>query len=177
MIAIVSMMLTVGHQGALAQTSLKINNHKKENKMTVEQNKQTVIRFNKEFFEKGNMDITKEVFAENFVNHSAPPNSPTDVGPMVKFVTALHHGFSDISVEIQEIFGEGDKVCVRKTITATHTGEFMGKPATGKKIVMHIMDIEMLKDGKITDRWNLSDFPQVLQTLYFSSKLAPGMPG
>ena len=164
-IVMVSIIFTIGYQNAQAQSSKNINNHKKENKMNVEQNKQVVIRFNNEFFGKGNMDITKEVFAENFVNHSAPPNSPTDVGPMVKFVTALHHGFSDISVEIQEIFGEGDKVCVRKTITATHTGEFMGKPATGKKIVMHIMDIEMLKDGKITDRWNLSDFPQILQSL------------
>ena len=133
--------------------------------MTVEQNKQLVIRFNNEFFEKGNTDIIKELFAENFVNHSAPPNSPTDAGPMVKFVTGLHHGFSDISVQILDIFGEGNKVCVRKTITATHTGEFMGKAATGKKIVINIFDIEVLKDGKITDRWNSSDFPQILQSL------------
>ena len=156
---------TLGYQNVQAQRSKSIDNHKMENKMTAEQNKQIVIRFNNEFFGKGNTDITKEVFAENFVNHSAPPNAPTNVGPMVKFVTDFHHGFSDISVDIQEIFGEGDKVCVRKTITATHTGEFMGKQATGKKIVMHIMDIEVLKDGKITDRWNLSDFPQILQSL------------
>jgi len=84
---------------------------------------------------------------------------------MVKFVMGLHHGFSDISVQILEIFGEDNKVCVRKTITATHTGEFMGKAATGKKIVINIFDIEILKDGKITDRWNSSDFPQILQGL------------
>jgi len=164
-IAIVSIILTLGNHNAQAQSSKKINNNKKEDKMTVEQNKQVVIRFNNEFFGKGNTDITKEVFAENFVNHSAPPNAPTNVGPMVKFITDFHHGFSDISVDIQEIFGEGDKVCVRKAITATHTGEFMGKQPTGKKIVMHIMDIEVLKDGKITERWNLSDFPQILQSL------------
>jgi predicted ester cyclase len=164
-IAVVSVISMLSYQNAQAQSSKNINNHKKESKMTVEQNKELVIRFNNEFFGKGNTDITKEVFAENFVNHSAPPNAPTNVGPMVKFVTDFHHGFSDISVDIQEIFGEGDKVCVRKTITATHTGEFMGKQATGKKIVMHIMDIEVLKDGKITDRWNLSDFPQILQSL------------
>ena len=163
--AIVTIILTLGIHNTQAQTSKTINKHKTENKMTVEQNKQTVIRFNKDFFEKGNMDITKEVFAENFVNHSAPPNSPTDVSPMVKFVTALHHGFSDISVDIQEIFGEGNKVCVRKTITATHSGEFMGKQATGKKITVNIFDIEVLKGGKITDRWNSSDLPQVLQSL------------
>ncbi|HKC67263.1 MAG TPA: ester cyclase [Bacteroidia bacterium] len=164
-LAIAMLTSTLGYQNAQAQTSKNNNKPKMENKTIVEQNKQIVTRFNKEFFEKGNMDITKEVFAENFINHSAPPNSPTDVGPMVKFVTALHHGFSNISVDIQEIFGEGDKVCVRKTITATHTGEFMGKQATGKKIVINIIDIEVLKDGKITERWNSTDFPQVLQSL------------
>jgi predicted ester cyclase len=157
--------LTLGYQNAQAQTSKNNNKTKMETKMTVEQNKQIVIRFNSEFFGKGNTGIVKEVFAENFVNHSAPSNAPTNVGPMVKFVTDFHHGFSDISVDIQEIFCEGDKVCVRKTITATHTGEFMEKQATGKKIVMHIMDIEVLKDGKITDRWNSTDFPQIFQGL------------
>ncbi len=163
--SIALLILTLGYQNVQAQSSKNNNKPKTENKMTVEQNKQIVIRFNDEFFEKGNTDIIKELFAENFVNHSAPPNSPTDAGPMVKFVMGLHHGFSEISVQILDIFGEGDKVCVRKTITATHTGEFMGKPATGKKIVINIFDIEVLKDGKITDRWNSSDFPQVLQSL------------
>lgn len=136
-----------------------------EEKSAIEQNKQVVIRFNEEFFGKGNTDITKELLAENFVNHSAPPNSPTDASPMVKFVTGFHHGFSDISVQILDIFGEGDKICVRKTITATHTGEFMGKQPTGKKIAINIFDVEVLKDGKITDRWNSSDFPQMFQGL------------
>jgi len=164
-IAMAVLTLALGYQNAQAQTSKNNNKPKMENKMTAEQNKQVVIKFNNEFFGKGNTEIAKEVFAENFVNHSAPPNTPTDASPMVKFVAGLHKGFSDISVQILEIFGEGDKVCVRKTITATHTGEFMGKQATGKKIVINIIDIEVLKDGKITDRWNSSDFPQVFQSL------------
>ena len=165
MIPIALLILTVGYQNVQAQSSKNNNKPKTENKMVVEKNKQVVIKFNNEFFEKGNTDIIKVLFAENFVNHSAPLNSPTDAGPMVKFVMGLHHGFSDISVQILDIFGEGNKVCVRKTITATHTGEFMGKAATGKKIVINIFDIEVLKDGKITDRWNSSDFPQILQSL------------
>ena len=135
-----------------------------EEKSAIEQNKQVIIRFDNEFFGKGNTDITKELLAENFVNHSAPPNSPADASPMVKFVTDFHRGFSGILVQIHEIFGEDDKVCVRKIITATHTGEFMGKQTTGKKIVLNIFDIEVLKDGKITDRWNSSDFPQLFQS-------------
>ena len=110
-------------QNAQAQSSNNSNKHKPENEMTnpfltpaeqAEQNKQVVIRFNNEFFAKGNTDIAKELFAENFVNHSAPPNAPTDASPMVKFVTGFHHGFSDISVQIHEIFGEDDKVSCEK---------------------------------------------------------------
>jgi len=164
-IAMAILTLTLGYQNVQAQTSKNNNKPNMENKMTVEQNKQVVIKFNNEFFGKGNTDITKELLAENFVNHSAPPNAPTDESPMVKFATDFHLGFSGILVQIHQIFGEGDKVCVRKTITATHTGEFMGKQTTGRKIVLNIFDIEVLKDGKITDRWNSSDFPQILQTL------------
>jgi len=74
MIPIALLILTAGYQNVQAQ-SAKNNKPKTEDKTTAGQNKQIVIRFNHEFFEKGNTDIIKELFAENFVNHSAPPNS------------------------------------------------------------------------------------------------------
>jgi len=70
----------------------------KGNKMTIEQNKQVVIRFNKEFFELGNIAIAKELLAETFVNHTAPPNAPTDASVMIQFITSFHKGFSYITV-------------------------------------------------------------------------------
>ena len=133
--------------------------------MTIDQNKQVVIKFNKEFFESGNTEITKELLADGFVNHTAPPNSPSDASDMIKFITGFHTGFSDITVQIHEVLGEGDKVSLRKAITATHTGEFMGKVPTGKKIEMSVIEIDILKDGKITDHWSKNDFMQVFQGL------------
>lgn len=133
--------------------------------MTVEQNKQTVILFNKEFFESGNTEIVKTLLADTFVNHTAPPNAPTDAGVMIKFITGFHKGFSDISIQIYEVLGEDDKVSLRKTITATHTDEFMGKQATGKQVVLSVIEIDILKNGKITDHWSRNDFTSVFQTL------------
>ena len=63
------------------------------------------------------------------------------------------------------VSGEGDKVSLTETITATHTGDFMGKATTGKKVVINVVEIDRLKDGKITDTWALSDLPQVIQAL------------
>lgn len=128
-------------------------------------NKEVVIRFNKEFFELGNTEITKELLADNFVNHTAPINAPTDASIMIQFVTSFHKGFSDVSVQIHEVLGEDDKVSLRKTITATHTGEFMGKQATGKKVEMNVIEIDILKNGKITDHWSRNDFMQIVQGL------------
>ena len=116
--------------------------------MEVEQNKKVVIKFNKEFFESGNTQVTKELLADTFVNHTAPPNAPTDESIMIQFIIGFHKAFSNISVQIHEVVGEGNKISLRKTITAIHTGEFMGKAPTGKKVEMNVIEIDILKDGK-----------------------------
>jgi len=135
------------------------------NKSTMEKNKEVVIRFNKGYWESGNVENIKEFLADNYVNHYAPPNGPNDARLMVQFITGFRKGFSDVTVECHEVLGEGDRVSLIKTITATHTGDFMGKAATGKKVVINIVEIDTLKDGKITDTWALSNFPQVIQAL------------
>ena len=48
---------------------------------------------------------------------------------------------------------------------ATHSGEFMGVAATGKRIEIRYMDFWKVEDGKITDNWVMVDFPYVLAQL------------
>lgn len=153
-------MVLIGFQTAQGQVTKTT-----KEKMTPEQNKQVVIKFNKEFFESGNTEITKELLSESFTNHTAPPNAPKDASVMIAFITGFHKGFSNISVRIDEVLAEADKVSLRKTITATHTAEFMGKTATGKNVEMNVIEIDILKDGKITDHWSKNDFMQVVQGL------------
>jgi predicted ester cyclase len=161
-IIILSLILAVTSCGNKPTTQIKTN--KKMEKIIVH-NKQVVIRFNNEFFGKANTEITKELLADSFVNHTAPPNAPTDASVMISFIKNFHKGFSEISVKINEVFGEADKVALRKTITAIHTGEFMGKMPTGKKVEFNVIEIDIIKDGKITDHWSRNDFMQVVSGL------------
>jgi predicted ester cyclase len=133
--------------------------------MTIEENKQVVRRFNKEFLETGNPEVLKEIVADTFTNHTAAPGTPKDISGIIQFITALHKGFSDISIQIDDIIGEGDMVASRKTISATHTGEMMGHMPTGKKVSMNVIEIVGLKDGKYIDHWSRNDFMQVIQSL------------
>ncbi|MFD1797355.1 ester cyclase [Paracoccus aurantiacus] len=48
---------------------------------------------------------------------------------------------------------------------AIHGGEFMGIPATGKRVEIRYMDFWKVVDGKIVDNWVMVDFPHVLAQL------------
>jgi predicted ester cyclase len=132
---------------------------------TTEQNKKVVLRFNKEFLEAGDTEILKEIVADNFINHTASANFPKDVNGVIQFIEAIHKGFSDIKIEIHEQLAENDFVATRKTIHATHTGEIMNHAATGKRVMMNVIDIVRLKDGKYVDHWGRNDVMQVIQSL------------
>jgi predicted ester cyclase len=132
---------------------------------TTQKNKEIVLRFNKEFIEKNNAEVLKEIVADGFINHTAPANFPKDVTGLVQFIGTLHKGFSDLSIDIHEQVGEGDMVATRKTIYGTHTGEIMGKAGTGKKVVLTVMDFVRVQDGKYTDHWGQNNIMQVIQSL------------
>ncbi|MBW4710369.1 ester cyclase [Roseobacter sp. YSTF-M11] len=48
---------------------------------------------------------------------------------------------------------------------ATHSGDFMGLAATGKRIEIRYMDFWKVEEGRITDNWVMVDFPHVLAQL------------
>ncbi|NUR41408.1 MAG: SnoaL-like domain-containing protein, partial [Streptomyces sp.] len=49
---------------------------------------------------------------------------------------------------------QGDRVCTRWTWHGTHTGDFMGMPATGKRVSMTGTTIHRCgADGRIAEGW------------------------
>lgn len=133
--------------------------------MTISENKAVVMRFNKEFLEKGNIEILKEIVADDFINHTASGTIPNNVDGLKQFITILHKGFTDFHIHIHEQVGENDIVATRKTIHATHTGEIMGHHPTGKEVVFNVMDFVRLRNGKYVEHWGQNNIMQVIQQL------------
>jgi predicted ester cyclase len=69
--------------------------------------------------------------------------------PLRKGFQYFSQTFADIYLKIEDIFCEGDKVALRWTLNAIHTGVFQGIPATEKKITMIGIDIYTIENGKI----------------------------
>jgi predicted ester cyclase len=109
------------------------------------------------------MTSFKELVADNVVNHSAPPGMPNGPESMVYFIqNILRTGFPDLKVEILEQVAEKDLVTTRKKITATHTGSIMSIPASNKKVVINVIDIIRIQDGKYAEHWGVSNFSDVI---------------
>ncbi len=126
-----------------------------------EQNKALVRRANDEILNKGNLDFVDEVIATDYTLHGS-----TERGPEVikKFAAALRTAFPDLHVSIEPIVAEGSMVAWQRTHIGTHKGEFMGVPATGKKITWRTMVITRIVDGKAVEEWGIGDLQQQLQT-------------
>lgn len=134
--------------------------------MNTEQNKAVVRRVNKEFIEGGNMETFEEIFAADFINHTAPEGAPKSREGVVYFFNhLLKSAFPDLKVEIHDMVAEGDKVTTRKSFHATHHGEFYGIPPTNKRVVMDVLDIIQLRDGKFVAHWGILDTQGLLAQL------------
>jgi len=82
-----------------------------------------------------------------------PTVSGGGVGPAAyrrqveRFVT----GLPDLKFNIDDTISEKDKLVVAWTITGTHKGDFLGVPATNKKVSFSGITINQIANGKIIE--------------------------
>ncbi|MDA1189773.1 MAG: ester cyclase [Chloroflexi bacterium] len=65
--------------------------------------------------------------------------------------------FPDLVHGIDELIADGDNVLLRMTVRATHKGEFMGVPATGKPVKYSGMVLWRVANGKVTEFYSVFD--------------------
>ena len=135
-----------------------------------EENKAAARRFYEEFLPQGVIDAADELFSEDFVNHAAPPDAPAGRDGARHQVRMLAEAFSDQSYEVHHVLGDGDSVAVHCTWNATHTGEFMGIPATHRQIAQQQIHVLRFEDGLIAEHWAVRDDLGMLRQM----GIAPG---
>jgi predicted ester cyclase len=73
-------------------------------------------------------------------------------------VMRLHReGFPDKKTEIHDVLADGDRVAVRSTTRATHTGPYLGLAATGKEVIIHEISIHRIVDSRIAETWQVTE--------------------
>jgi steroid delta-isomerase-like uncharacterized protein len=134
--------------------------------MSVETNKIILEQFSQamgQFWQTGDANVFDAVIAEDAVIHQ--PGFPPNREGFKQALPAFRTAFPDFQVLEFEAFGEDDQVADRIVWTATHKGELMGIPPTGKTITVRETHIRRFAGGKIVEHWGQWDQLGLMQQL------------
>jgi predicted ester cyclase len=119
---------------------------KEKTNVSSEENKAVVRREQEELWNHtGNLDAAEEIFAPDYVE--AAKQEAAD----------FRRGFPDVVSTIEDLMAEGDKVVARWRSRATHRGEYMGIPPTGKEVEFTGISVYRIEGGRIAESWNSED--------------------
>jgi predicted ester cyclase len=137
--------------------------------MSTEENKQLVLRWKEELWNKRNVNIVDDLCAPDYVGHisGTPVPGPVRGREALKHLIAAYFAVFDIQDTREFLIAEGDLVAIHDTYLLTHTGAFQGIPPTGKEATMTGTDIYRMVDGKIVEQWVEVDMLGFLQQLGF----------
>jgi predicted ester cyclase len=127
---------------------------------TVPQNKAVITRLVDQVLNGGRLELIDELYAP-------------EVGDQARaWITQFRTSFPDVRMDTIELIAEGDKVVGRFTCSATHLGDWLGHPPTGRRFdnVAEI-NIYRLRDGRIVDTWTLEDNLARLSQLGLPAKI------
>ncbi len=125
--------------------------------MSSEENKAIVRRF-MEAYNKRNLDIFDELVAPDYIDHIFEQKGREK---LKQLFTMAFEAFPDWYEAIEDIIAEGDKVWLRVKATGTHTGEWnlfgVSLPPTGKKVILRMVFIWRIANGKLAEGWEVDD--------------------
>ena len=128
------------------------------------ENKVLVRRWFEEVWNKGRASAIDEMLAANSLVHGLGPH-PQGPAEFKKFHEAYRNAFPDVTIQIQAMVAEGDVVATRWSGKATHRGDGLGFPATGRTVQFGGMAFIRIEGGKFVEGWNVFDQLGMLQQL------------
>jgi predicted ester cyclase len=125
-------------------------------------NKALLRRFYDEVYADWNMALVDEVVSQRFTSHDWPEGA---AGPQAfrEYYAAIRSAVPDVRYEVDDLIAEADRVVVRWRMLGTHEGEFGGIAPTGRAIELKGIAIYRVDEGKLMERWVVSDLYGMLE--------------
>ncbi len=131
-------------------------------------NKVLVYRWYEEVWNKQNERVIDELLSDDIVLYGLS-ESPTEfaTGPAAfkKYWRTILTALPDIQISVESTIAEDEKVVARCRVRATHLGEGLGVPPTGKKIHITGISISTFSNGKAIEAWNSFDMLSIYRQI------------
>jgi steroid delta-isomerase-like uncharacterized protein len=123
-------------------------------------------RLIEEVFGAGRFELVDELVAENAIGHDPALPEPAS-GPegLKQAARGYRDAFPDLTMKVEEIVAENERVALRWTARGTHRGELFGIAPTGKEATVTGITIDRWAGGKVAESWTNWDTLGLLQQL------------
>ena len=122
-------------------------------------NKELVRRW-VELFNNRNLEVCDEIVAPTYIEHALAPFGNEEPGPVSgpdhlrNTVNWLVEQYPDMTMHIEELICEGNRVACRVRSRGTNTGPLNGvMPPTGKTIDASQTHWFRIEDGRLAEHW------------------------
>ena len=124
----------------------------------LEANKQIVVQFYNELWNRGNYEAADELVAQDYVRHDQRPgHAPAGPAGQKDVARRFRVAFPDVQLVVETLVAEGDVVVARWTMSGTHTGAWGDVAASNRRVRFVGVNFFRIADGKIAEIWNLRD--------------------
>lgn len=118
-----------------------------------------------EIINEGRLDLFNDSnFTADIVIHASPQDI-VGLESVRDFYANYLTGFSDITFTVKDCFGQGNKIAKHWVFEGTHTGEFFGIAATGKKVKVDGVTLVRMDGDRIAEEQDFFDNLEFMQQL------------
>ena len=110
----------------------------------------------------GNFGAFESILTPDYVLH---PEAIRGAAGLAEMVSVYRGAMSDLHVDVEHQFTDGDYVATRVTIRGTHDGDLMGTPATGREVAFSAVTISRCENGRIAEEWEIADTISLLRQI------------
>lgn len=132
--------------------------------MSIEDTKAIVRRYYEDVFTRRNPAALDDLFAPDFVGHSAAYGDFT-LADMRRAIARDYTGMPGDETIVAEQMADGERVMTRWTYRWRHDRSVWGEPPTGRWLAMEGIHIDRLVEGMIVERWEIKDVWGVVRQL------------
>jgi steroid delta-isomerase-like uncharacterized protein len=133
--------------------------------MSTERHKTLVRAALEAAFGRGELDVLDTSFTSDVTLHEPGHEPMRGRAELRRALQGLRAAFPDFQLSIQDQLAEDGRLAIRYVGQGTHQGEFLGIPATGRKISYTGMLMVRLREGRIAEFWAQPDLLGVLRQL------------
>ena len=112
-----------------------------------------------------NLDEAFELYALDYIYHGPGGQELRGRDGIRGLWEVWLAGFPDLHSTVEDVVTEGDKIVMRWRIEGTHTGEFLGVPASNAKINVGVTGIFRVANGQLVECWDQFDGLGLMQQI------------